>query len=217
MSEAYLLCRRCGVLHPVPMDGSVDDEAMQDLAAFRAEHATHILEDAQRVPDSSLYAGPAWDPMTVQWFRVATGTETLVVCSKRTSIDEPRRHELTAALPRAVGRIDVDEALLRRAFVRHFCPSDGHSPQLERFVEAVHGLISDLDPNEVETTYDDAALPNASLGPFPAERCDALFRRCAPAFDAAERERLRSFIADQRLEYNALAVRVRRTVDASAM
>ena len=37
MSEAYLLCRRCGVLHPVPTDGSADDEAMQDLAAFRAE------------------------------------------------------------------------------------------------------------------------------------------------------------------------------------
>ena len=215
MSESYLLCRHCGVLHPVPTDTT--DDAMEDLTAFRAEHTAHVLEDAQRVPDSSLFAGPAWDPMTVQWFRVATGTDTLVVRSRRTSIEEPRRHEITSSLPRVVDRIDVDEALLRRAFVRHFCPSDGHSPQLERFVEAVHGLISDLDPNEVETTYDDAALPNASLGPFPAERCDALFRRCAPAFDAVERERLRSFIADQRLEYNALAVRVRRTVDASAM
>jgi hypothetical protein len=217
MSEAYLLCRRCGVLHPVPVDGGADEEALEDLAAFRAEHAAHILEDAQRVPESSLYAGPAWDPMTVQWFRVATGTDTLVVCSRRTSIDEPRRHELTAALPRSIGRIDVDETLLRRAFTRHFCTREAHSPQLERFVEAVHGVIADLDPDEVETTYDDAALPNAGLGPFPAERCDALFRRCAPAFDATELEHLRSFISDQRLEYNALAVRVRRTVDASAM
>jgi hypothetical protein len=217
MSDSYLLCRRCGVLQPVLNAPGTDDDALADLAAFRAAHAAHILEDAQRVPDSALYAGPAWDPMTTQWFRITTGTDTLVVRSRRGSIDEPRQHELAAALPRSVGHIDVDEALLRRAFARHFSPAGGRSSQLDRFVEVVQGLIADLDPDEVQTTYDDATVPNAGLGPFPAERCDALLRRCAPAFDATELERLRGFIADQRLEHNALALRVRRTVDASAL
>lgn len=215
MYESFLLCRHCGVLHPVHVH-SGDDEAIQELAAFRAEHEAHVLEDAQRLPDSALFDGPTWDPMSTRWFRVDAGADVLLVRSWRTSIDEPRRHELTTAPPLDAGCIEVDEPLLRRAFDRHFYPHAVRPAKLERFVHTVHELIADLDPGEVETTFDDAVLPNASIGPFPPDLCDTLLNRCAPIFDAWELERIRSFIADHRLEDGALAVRVRRLLQRSA-
>ena len=216
MYESFLLCRHCGVLHPVSIDSSADEDAAQDLAAFREEHEAHVLEDAQRLEDPALFDGPTWDPMSTRWFRVAAGADVLIVRSWRTSIDEPRRHELTASAPHAAGCIEVDEPLLRRAFDRHFYPHAVRPAKLERFVHTVHELIADLDPAEVETSFDDVTLPNASIGPFPDELCDALLNRCTPIFDDWEMERVRSFIADHRLEDGALAVRVRRILDRSA-
>jgi hypothetical protein len=193
-----------------------DEESDQDFAVFRADHRAHVLEDAQRLPDSALFDGPTWDPMSTRWFRVAAGADELVVRSWRTSIDEPRHHEVAAAPPAEAGCIEVDEPLLRRAFDRHFFPHAVRPAKLERFVHTVHELIADLDPSEVETTFDDTALPNASIGPFPPELCDTLLNRCAPIFDAWEMERVRSFVADHRLEDGALAVRVRRLLSQSA-
>lgn len=216
MYESFLLCRQCGVLHPVSVHPAADDEAGHGLAEFRAEHHAHVLEDAERLADSALFDGPTWDPMSTRWFRVVAGADVLLVRSWRTSIDEPRRHEVTSAPPPAAGCIEVDEALLRRALDRHFYPHAVRPVKLERFVHTVYELIADLDPGEVETTFDDAALPNASIGPFPAELCDALVNRCAPIFDAWELERVRRFVADHRLEDGALAVRVRRILDRSA-
>ena len=215
MYDSFLLCRHCGILHPVPVQPA-EDETVEDLATFRAEHEAHVLEDAQRLPDSALFDGPTWDPMSTRWFRVTAGADILVVRSWRTSVDEPRRHEVTSAPPQAAGCIEVDEPLLRRALDRHFYPHAVRPAKLERFVHTVHELIADLDPGEVETTFDDVALPNASIGPFPPDLCDVLMARCAPIFDAWELERVRSFIADHRLEDGALAVRVRRLLDRSA-
>src|SRR5262249_9361925 len=127
-----------------------------------------------------------------------------------------RRHEVTSAPPPNTGCIEVDEPLLRRAFDRHFFPHAVRPAKLERFVHAVHELVADLDPGEVETTFDDVALPNTSIGPFPPQLGDSLRSRCAPSFAAWELERVRSFIADHRLEDGALAVRVRRVLQRSA-
>jgi hypothetical protein len=216
VSQSFLLCRQCGVLHPVPVPHDVDDEAVQELAAFRAAHAVHVLEDAQGLPDSPLFDGPTWDPMSTRWLRVTAGADVLLVRSWRASIDEPRRHELTTAPPPAIDCIEVDEPLLRRALDRHFYPQTVRAAKLERFVHTVRELIADLDPNEVETSFDDVALPNASIGPFPAQLCDTLIDRCTPIFDMWEMERVRTFVADHRLEDGALAVRVRRILSRSA-
>jgi hypothetical protein len=216
MYDSFLLCRQCGVLEPVPVQPGADEEEVHEFAAFRAAHEAHVLEDAQRLPDSTLFDGPTWDPMSTRWFRVAAGADELLVRSWRTAIDEPRRHELTSTLPLAAGCIEVDEPLLRRAFDRHFFPHAVRPTKLDRFVHTVHELIADLDPGEVETTFDDVALPNASIGPFPAELCDMLLSRCVPIFDAWELDRVRTFIADHRLEDGALAVRVRRMLERSA-
>jgi hypothetical protein len=216
MSVSLLLCRQCGVLHPLPAQPNADDDTAQDLQAFRTLHGAHGIADAERLPDSALFDGPTWDPMSTRWFRVATGTEVLLVRSWRTSIEEPRRFEVTAMLPPTSDCIDVDEPLLRRALDHHFYPHAIRRAKVERVVDTVRALIAPLDPSQVETTFDDAALPNTSIGPFPGALCDALLDRCAPFLDDWERERLRTFIAAHRLEDGALAVRVRRILDRSA-
>ena len=216
MYDSFLLCRHCGVLYPVPVPPIDDEESIQEFNAFRAEHEAHVLEDAQRLADSALFDGPTWDPMSTRWFRVAAGADELIVRSWRTSIDEARRHEVTSAPPLNAGCIEVDEPMLRRAFDRHFFPHAVRPGKLERFVHTVHELIADLDPSEVETTFDDTEVPNASIGPFPSDLCDMLLNRCTPIFDPWEIERVRSFIADHRLEDGALAVRVRRVLQRSA-
>jgi hypothetical protein len=68
----------------------------------------------------------------------------------------------------------------------------------------------------VDIAFDDAALPNTSIGPFPAGLRDALVGRCAAIFDAWELERVHRFIDDHRHADGTLAVRVRRVPDRSA-
>jgi hypothetical protein len=216
VTQSFLLCRLCGVLHPVPTPIDADAETVEELAEFRAAHEVHVLEDAQRLPDSPLFDGLTWDPMSTRWLRVAAGADVLLVRSWRTSIDEPRHHEVTTAPPPAADCIEVDEPLLRRAVDRYFYPQTVRPAKLEHFVHSVRELIADLEPDEVETSFDDATLPNTRIGPFPAQLCDTLIDRCAPIFDDGKMERMRAFVADQCLEDGALALHVRRIVSRSA-
>ena len=171
MSLSLLLCRQCGVLHPVPARPAADDDVVDDLLAFRAAHEAHGLAAVQRLPDAALFDGPTWDPMSTRWFRVTAGADILLVRSWRSSIEEPRRFEVTAAPPPTADCIDVDEALLRRALHRHFYPHTIRPTKVEHVVAAVRELIAPLDPAAIETTFDDATLPNASIGPDGSRVC----------------------------------------------
>jgi hypothetical protein len=215
VSDDFLLCRRCGTLHPVSAQ-PLTDEDVQEFAEFRAEHEAHGLEEAVLVSDSLHYEGPTWDPMTIRWFRVQTAGDQLQVRSWRTSIDEPRCHQVTCPLPPTADLVEVDRALLRRAFDRHFYPQAMRPAKVERFAGAVDELVADLDPATVVIAFDDVDVPNASLGPFPTELCDVLLSRCAQFLDAWELEHARRFIADHRGPDGALAVRVRRVLHRSA-
>jgi len=213
VSHAFLLCRQCGVLHSFGVRSETDDDG---LTEFHAAHFGHTLEDAQSLPDPALFDGPVWDPMSTRWFQIAVGAEVLLVRSWRASIDEPRRHELTSVSPSATDCVEIDEPLLRRALDRHFYPHAMRPAKIERFVQTVRELVADLDPAAVDTSFDDASVPNASIGPFPAELCALVLEHCAPFFDAWEIERVRGFVDDHRREDGALAVRVRRILNRSA-
>jgi hypothetical protein len=214
-APAFLLCRRCGVLHAL-FDHAQDESGPDDLAAFRAEHEAHGLDYARRVPDSALFEGPLADPMSTRWIRVVAGTDELVVRSSRRTIDEPRRHELRTAAPAITASVDVDVAMLRTALERHFSPHVLRPATEDAFVHAVGTLLADLDPATVETTFDDPTLPNGSIGPLPDDVADALLARSAALFDAWELERIHAFVAAHRREDGALAVRVIRTISRSA-
>ena len=71
-------------------------------------------------------------------------------------------------------------------------------------------LASHLDPNAIETSFDDADYADAGIAPLPDDVCRALLVRSEDIFDAWELERIRSFVAANRDEIGALALRVHR-------
>ncbi len=214
MITSFLLCRPCRLLQPVGSPGpwpETDANADADLEAFRFQHAGHGLEEALPVDERSVLEGALGDPMATRWFRVAVGVERLAVRSWRPSIDLPRRIEVVGgAVPESLTRVDVDERLLRVALDRHFYPQVIRTAQIEAVLAVVSDLTAPLDPYQVETEFDDPALPDTTIGPFPAGLGTALLERCLGLFDGAEVERLRSFIADHSGPDGALALRVHR-------
>lgn len=214
--DAFLLCRRCGLLMPTDPCApwrTDDGDAAAELAAFVAAHDAHGVERAERLDERIRIDRPVSDPFATRWFQVAAGAELLAVRSWRATLDEPRRYELAAGgLPPISRWIDVDEALLRRALDRHFYPHVIRPAQLEAFVCTVRDLLAPVDPAAIDIAFDDPSLPDAGIGPFPAPLAEDLMARCASLFDAVAMERARSFIRDHRAEDGALAVRVHRAL-----
>ncbi len=220
MISTYLLCRRCRLLHPLERDdvasSDPDQMAVQfDLDLFRVEHAAHDIEVATRRTISSVGDRPAWDPMAMTWFQVATGHDELLVRAWRPSIELPRRFEVEVTAPPDVrSLVEIDTPLLFRALDRHFFPHALRPRKVEAFAALVHDLIGRLDPEAVETSFDDAAYPNAAIAPFPAHLCETLLVQCTTIFDASELERVAHFIEANRREDGCLALRVHRRLAA---
>lgn len=215
---AMLLCRDCGVLHPLPpAHHNPAEEELEDLESFRSDHRDHTLERAQRLPDPALHDRPPWDPMARVWFRVAVGEHAIFVCSSRTSIHEPRHHEVCPAPPAFSLRTEVDESLLRRALEQHFFPNPVPHEQLNAFVAAARRLFAAADAQSIETSYDDPQLPNAEIGPCPADLRHQLRDAALAVFeDEWERQHALAFIDANGDEYGAFAVRVLREIVPSA-
>ena len=214
--DAFLLCRACAVLMPLaPLHPwrDTDEEVAAELAAFETEHAAHGLVTAERIDEPARVDRPAWDPLATRWFQVTANGELLVVRSGRSSVDEPRRYELTLGeLPPIHSWIDVDEPLLRRALDRHFYPQVIRPAEVEAFVSIVRELLAPVDPAEIDIAFDDPSLPDAGIGPFPSPLADHLIERCATFLDPVALERARTFVEDHRAEDGALAVRVHRVL-----
>lgn len=221
MTENFLLCRHCGTLFPLDF---AFDEAVEpgepswelELRSFRQHHEGHPIVNASRVPDSVIHDRPAWDPMATAWFRVAIGNEELLVRSWRTSIEEPRRHDIsTAPAPALDCSVEIDERLLRRALDEHFSPAEMRKLKLDRFVGSVQELLRRIDAAAVETSFDDVEVANAEIAPFPSPLCEALLSACQRIFNGGELAQAAAFIEENRFEDGALALRVRRDLRQS--
>jgi hypothetical protein len=214
--QRFLLCRSCRLLHPLGVDGldlpKEDVEAFAfELQIFRSEHAEHGVEEAMRLPGPSTHDRRMWDPMASSWFHVTARGDTLLVRGWRTSIDEPRHYSLEPSLPVIeTGPVVLEVALVRRALDRHFFPQVVSQRKIDAFVTVASDLVGRLDPTDVQTSYDDADVPNAAIGPLPDDVCDALLLHCAAIFDQWELQRVRRFVEENRNEYGVLAVRVHR-------
>ena len=214
--QRFLLCRACRVLHALQLDGfhlsAAEEETFAlDLRVFRSQHARHGLEEATRTASAALHDRPLWDPMVNTWFEVSAGRDLLLVRSGRSSIEEPRCYTLEATPPeRDDGGVEVDAPLVRRALDRHFYPHAIAPTKLDRFVAVLDDLAAHLDPNAVETSFDDADYADAGIAPLPEDICRTLLARSADIFDAWELERVQTFVAENRDEIGALALRVHR-------
>ncbi len=213
-----LLCRDCGVLHPLPAQQPTPEaDDVDDLESFRSAHQAHQLERAYRLPNPILHDRPAWDPMARTWFRVAVGEHSLFVCSSRTSIDEPRQHEICSSPPTYSTYAEIDESMLRRALDQYFFPNNLAAEKLNAFVTAARELYASVEAEGVETSFDDADAANAEIGHCPLEICTRLRATAVSVFsDAWEREHVLDFIDANTDEYGALAIRVMREIKSVA-
>jgi hypothetical protein len=219
IQRELLLCRQCGELHPLAaaapyQTGDAELEAA-DLEQFRQSHRGHTLERALRLPEAALHDRPAWDPMATSWYRVLVGETSFYVRSSRFSIDLPRRHWLQMSAPLLSAHVELDEPLLQQSLSRHFHPQALPAEKAARFVVTLRELISGLDIDQIETSFDDPELANAELGPCPEPVCAQLLAQASGIFSSDwERSEIARFIEENRSEYGALAVRVRREVIA---
>ncbi len=218
LNDAMLLCRDCGVLHPLPPElPAPDQEDIVDLESFRSTHREHTLERAARLPDPVLHDRPAWDPMARSWFRVSVGEAAFFVCSSRDSIDEPRSHQICHEPPTMVTRAEFDEAVLRRSIEQHFFPATISSDKLGAFVRASRDIAASVDTECLEMSYADTEIPNAEIGACPLEVVRDLKSLCENVFaNDWERERMTDFIDGNVDEYGALAIRLLQEIQPSA-
>lgn len=221
VQRELLLCRQCGELHPLAgastyLDGDAELDAA-DLEEFQRSHRGHTLERALRLPEPSLHDRPAWDPMATCWYRVLVGESSFYVRSSRSAIDAPRRHQLQLMPPQLCAHVELDEPLLQQSLNRHFHEQPLPAEKATRFVTTLRELIASLDADQIETSFDDPDLANAELGPCPEPVCAQLLSQARGIFSSDwEQSEIARFIAENRSEFGALAVRVRREVIAQA-
>jgi len=215
-----LLCHECGELQPLTASARFADDSeaaldAADVERFRRAHAAHRVERALRLPEAALHDRPAWDPMATSWYRVLVGERAFHVRSSRQSIDAPRRHQLQNSAPQLSAHVELDEPLLQQCLGRHFRPQTLPAEKTNRFVHTLRELVSSLDADQIETSFDDPDLANAELGPCPETVCAQLLTHSRDIFSADEElGEIARFIEENRSEYGALAVRVRREVVA---
>jgi hypothetical protein len=209
----FIACRSCGLLSPADVcpDELDADSATSEREIFCREHAAHGVEVAIRCSTPAVYDGPIWDPMVTAWFEVRIGRDTCLVRSWRSSIEEPRRRELCrGVIERGRPRIEIDEDYLLLALDRWFFPHVLAPRRCAQFAETLRALVAGLDPDDLETSFDDADDPEIGIAPFPPSLIAALVEQTRLLFDPVEQDRLARFIETHRAEDGALALRVRR-------
>lgn len=214
MTDEFLVCRSCGQLSPVTSqltDPSYDDGEPSNIDRFRSEHDAHGLEGATRTGAPAVFDRPLWDPMAVAWFEVQIDSESFVVRSFRTSIDESRRWELTpAVIERCASEVELDEDYLRLALDRWFYPQVLPPRVSERFLAVLEDVAQTLDPGELTTAYDDTDDPQVSIAPLPIAARERVLERTQTFLDDIERQRFAGFVDAHSGADGALALHVRR-------
>jgi hypothetical protein len=222
MSDAFLLCRDCGVVHRVyaahelAEGGEANEAAAIAYGGFLIEHRHHPLERVERTGVNAHYEGTLWDPVHTSYIELSNGEQAFTVRSGRESIDEPVRHEVVEQrIETAAVRLAIEEHEIRRALDCHFYPYALRPSKVDQFVAAVRAILPLLPADQIATEFDDADDPTLSIARLPDEGVVTLLERSMDIFDAWELSRIAGFISANRDEYGALALRVRRETTLS--
>jgi hypothetical protein len=212
----FLACHDCQVLQPVAAEvlwshdeaGALAREALEEFAACHRSHRTGHL----RRCGSECHADrPLWDPMVTLTFAATDGERSYLVIAGRSSIDAPRVYRFQpGGLSVQCSEVAVDTADLRHGLDLQFHPYALRPTKLDRFLSAVHDIVSHIDPEDLEIAFDVADDPAASVARMPDEVYWLLVARCAEIFDPWELQRVTTFLQDNRDADGLLAIRVRR-------
>jgi hypothetical protein len=216
----FVACRDCNELRPV-IDHSLahsdaaEAESLNAYDEFLARHHAHHIACLWR-SGSELHADRAlWDPMATLTFEVTDGDQSYVVSATRRSIDDEREYRFTTGvLEVGNSEVHIDPSDLRRGLDRQFYPHALRPTKLDRFLSAVHEVITHIDANELAIAFDAADDPAVSIACMPEDTFNELLARCTDIFDPWELSHVLDFLRANRDADGLLALRVRRHVAA---
>ena len=209
-------CHDCGELHPLVDTGAAfldDADTVDPYKEFLVRHQTHHIVSFQRRGSECRADRPLWDPMATLTFEVTDGDRAYVVSATRRSIEDERVYRFVLGVldEVATSEVEVDARDVRRGLsYPHALPP----MKVDRFLSAVNELISQIDPDELVTAFDDADDPAVSVAGMPDGIYNNILARCTDIFDPSELPRVVTFLGDNRNADGLLALRVRRHATA---
>jgi hypothetical protein len=210
----FTACRDCDELYPVPDTGGVlvgDAASGEPYEEFLARHHSHHIAGFRRSGFECHADRPLWDPMATLRFEVTDGERSYVVSATRASIEDERVYRFTPGVLDKGGdsEVHIDPHNLRRGLSS---PRALRPMQIDQFFSALDEVISQIDPDELVTAFDDADDPAVSIADMPDPIYNDLLARCTDIFDPQELPRVVTFLGDNRNADGLLALRVRRNI-----
>jgi len=210
----FTACRDCGELYPVPDTGAAlldDADGVDPYEEFLARHRTHHIAGFRRSGSECHADRPLWDPMATLTFEVTDGERLYVVSATRRSIEDDRvyRFALGVLDKRGNSEVQIAPRDLRRGLSS---PPALRPMQIDRFFSALDEVISQIDPDELLTAFDDADDPAVSIADMPDGIYNDLLAHCTNIFDPMDLPRVVTFLGDNRNANGLLGLRVRRYI-----
>jgi hypothetical protein len=219
----FIRCHHCDAIHHVtPFDkapvyalvsGQVETSSADDWRAFMEGHAHHKLEPLRATGEKYFGTRNPMDPMGVGYLEVTNGQEKFLLRRSRKSIAEPLAYELVKG--KTVGpdaTVEVQETEIKKEIKYHFNwtpalpPSDD---KIDLFIALLKCLVKEIDPNTIQVTEYSYTGESVAYGRLNQDVIDALMRKCAAYFLAAEQEAICRFIHSHREGCDVMTLRVR--------
>ena len=223
--RCYIWCRTCDVIHhvsqfdrePIYIFGhaGLEETPVNDWRSFMARHASHRLEPLKANGDD-YFVGGAWGPMSVRYFEVSNGKETLLLRRRRSNIEEPVHYEIVKARLVQTGlSLEVQVDAIRKEMTLHFrwAPATPmEDEKIDRFVSIFREVVSEIDPSCMRAKQFSDTDTNVAYCELDSTVIEKLIARCRSYFRPDELDSLRRFIDTHRAVDDVMALIKRRVV-----
>ncbi len=222
----FIWCRNCGAIHHVSpfdrepiyqfTDGEVEERPANDWRVFMDRHAGHRLEPLVANGEDYLPGGKPFDPMSVGFFEVSSGAETLLLRRSRSTIEEAVQYEIVdGQLIQAGVSLEIQEEAIRKEMKLHFCWAPAKPLPDEKvalFMGLFRDLICGIDPQTVCASGYSDMDDNITYCRLDAALAEALLDKCSHHFPPSELASLRRFVDSHRDSDDVMALVKRRAV-----
>lgn len=222
----FIWCRNCGAIHHVTpfdrepiyqfIDGEVAEISANDWCAFMDRHAGHLLEPLIATGGDYIPGGKGFDPMSVRFFEVSNGSETLLLRRSRSTIEAAVQYEIVNGRLIQTGvSLEIQEEAIRKEMRLHFSWAPAQPLPEERialFIGLFRDVVCAIDPQTVSASGYSDSDENIAYCRLDAGVIEALVDKCSHYFLPSELVLLRRFIDSHRECDDVMALVKRRAV-----
>lgn len=180
-------------------------EAEQNSTSFLQDHSPHALCVLEKKADRFHADRPVWDPFRIAYEEVTDGTETFLLKSWRTSLDEPRQYELLHGSLDITTQVHLPGQPLSTTLASVFCLS---APQVRLLIAAFQSSVRALPAQEFVPAYCSADNPQLSFVYLTEQHLQHLLRGCQTDRFSIEPAQMWDFLISHQQE-EELSVEVR--------